>query len=169
MIRLRLGVVLGGCCGEEATSNPNCSSRDPTHLAFGLTRLARSNLCHSLSLSATFPSGSVRVQTLASEHRAGRLPCRLSVQPVLWLNARVPWVSVSVRPLTTPGAFTIVANTCTPCLLIPTPPYPHLATLSYGWNKMVTEVSSAAEFDAELSAAGSKLVVVDFHAVCKCC
>ncbi len=33
---------------------------------------------------------------------------------------------------------------------------------------MVKEVSSAAEFDAELSAAGSKLVVVDFHAVCKC-
>ncbi|KAJ1017791.1 hypothetical protein NDA16_005108 [Ustilago loliicola] len=30
---------------------------------------------------------------------------------------------------------------------------------------MVKEVSSAAEFDAELTAAGSKLVVVDFHAV----
>lgn len=32
---------------------------------------------------------------------------------------------------------------------------------------MVKEVSSAVEFDAELNAAGSKLVVVDFHATCK--
>lgn len=32
---------------------------------------------------------------------------------------------------------------------------------------MVKEISSAAEFDAELTAARSKLVVVDFHAVCK--
>lgn len=32
---------------------------------------------------------------------------------------------------------------------------------------MVKEVSSSGEFDAELNAAGSKLVVVDFHAVCK--
>lgn len=32
---------------------------------------------------------------------------------------------------------------------------------------MVKEVSSAGEFDAELNAAGSKLVVVDFHAVCE--
>lgn len=32
---------------------------------------------------------------------------------------------------------------------------------------MVKEVSSAAEFDSELNTAGSKLVVVDFHATCK--
>jgi hypothetical protein len=33
---------------------------------------------------------------------------------------------------------------------------------------MVKEVVSATEFDAELQAAGSKLVVVDFHALCEC-
>lgn len=31
---------------------------------------------------------------------------------------------------------------------------------------MVKEVSSVADFDSELSTAGSKLVVVDFHALC---
>ena len=33
---------------------------------------------------------------------------------------------------------------------------------------MAKHVNSAAEFDSQLSAAGAKLVVVDFHATCKC-